>query len=190
VVMIVVMIVVMVMVMMIVIMVVMIMIMVIMIMVIVFVVVMMHVGRHDTCQADRVMWMIGAVTAAIVLCRGRSREEGNCAEAGYRGSSKNERVTVHGFPSKSTAATSLLKHRSQQFSVGRLCRTMCGCHIVALCRPSGWAAKGSAASQITRNPLCSNGSARRGWDSNPRYGYPYNGFRVLRFSCWPMPPSS
>src|SRR5680860_1197215 len=21
---------------------------------------------------------------------------------------------------------------------------------------------------------------RRGWDSNPRYGYPYNGFRVLR----------
>jgi hypothetical protein len=30
------------------------------------------------------------------LCRGRSREEGNCAEAGYRGSSKNERVTVHG----------------------------------------------------------------------------------------------
>lgn len=94
--MIVVMIVVMVMVMMIVIMVVMIMIMVIMIMVIVFVVVMMHVGRHDTCQADRVMWMIGAVTAAIVLCRGRSREEGNCAEAGYRSSSKNERVTVHG----------------------------------------------------------------------------------------------
>ena len=69
----------MVMVMMIVIMVVMIMIMVIMIMVIVFVVVMMHVGRHDTCQADRVMWMIGAVTAAIVLCRVRSREEGNCA---------------------------------------------------------------------------------------------------------------
>ena len=81
----------MVMVMMIVIMVVMI-----MIMVIVFVVVMMHVGRHDTCQAARVMWMIGAVTAAIVLCRGRSREEGNCAEAGYRGSSKNERVAVHG----------------------------------------------------------------------------------------------
>ena len=21
----------------------------------------------------------------------------------------------------------------------------------------------------------------RGWDLNPRYGYPYNGFRVLRF---------
>ena len=76
----------MVIVMMIVIMVVMIMIMVIMIMVIVFVVVMMHVGRHDTCQADRVMWMIGAVTAAIVLCRGRSREEGNGAETSYRGS--------------------------------------------------------------------------------------------------------
>jgi hypothetical protein len=85
-----------VMVMMIVIMVMMIMIMVIMIMVIVFVVVMMHVGRHDTCQADWVMWMVGAVTAAIVLCRGRSREKGDCAEAGYRGSSKNERVTVHG----------------------------------------------------------------------------------------------
>jgi transposase InsO family protein len=38
-------------------------------------------------------------------------------------------------------------------------------------------AKVSAASQITRNPLCSNRSDRRGWDSNPRYGYPYNGFR-------------
>lgn len=88
----------MVMVMMIVIMVVMIMIMVIMIMIVVVLVVgvMSYVGGHDTCQADRVMWMIGAVTAAIVLCRGRSREEGNCAEAGYRGSSKNERVTVHG----------------------------------------------------------------------------------------------
>ena len=68
----------------------------IMIMVIVFVVVMMHVGRHDTCQADRVMWMIGAVTAAIVLCRGRSREERHCAETSYRGSSKNEGVTGHG----------------------------------------------------------------------------------------------
>jgi len=33
-------------------------------------------------------------------------------------------------------------------------------------------------------------SGRRGWDSNPRYGYPYNGFRVLRFSCWPVPFSS
>jgi type IV secretory pathway VirB3-like protein len=85
-----------VMVMMIVIMVMMIMIMVIMIMVIVFVVVMMHVGRHDTCQADRVMWMVGAVTAAIVLCRGRSREERHYAETSYRGSSKNEGVTGHG----------------------------------------------------------------------------------------------
>jgi porin len=28
---------------------------------------------------------------------------------------------------------------------------------------------------------------RRGWDSNPRYGYPHNGFRVLRFSCWSVP---
>jgi hypothetical protein len=25
-------------------------------------------------------------------------------------------------------------------------------------------------------------------DSNPRYGYPYNGFRVLRFSCCRVPP--
>ena len=25
--------------------------------------------------------------------------------------------------------------------------------------------------------LASNGTDRRGWDSNPRYGYPYNGFR-------------
>ena len=112
----------------------------------------MHVGRHDTCQADRVMWMIGAVTAAIVLCRGRSREEGNCAEAGYRGSSKNERYCTWLFPPKSTAATSLLKHRSQQFSVGRLCRTMCGCHIVALCRPSGWARVLQRVVQLRKSP--------------------------------------
>ena len=26
--------------------------------------------------------------------------------------------------------------------------------------------------------------ARERWDSNPRYGYPYNGFRVLKFACW------
>jgi hypothetical protein len=27
-------------------------------------------------------------------------------------------------------------------------------------------------------------SWRRGWDSNPRYGYPYNGFRVLWFDLF------
>jgi hypothetical protein len=27
-------------------------------------------------------------------------------------------------------------------------------------------------------------------DSNPRYAYTYNGFRVLRFSCWRVPPCS
>ena len=26
-------------------------------------------------------------------------------------------------------------------------------------------------------PLETNNPERRGWDSNPRYGYPYNGFR-------------
>ena len=31
--------------------------------------------------------------------------------------------------------------------------------------------------------LLDQGVMERGWDSNPRYGYPYNGFRVLRFSC-------
>ena len=56
------------------------------------------------------------------------------------------------FPPKSTAATSLLKHRSQQFSVGRLCRTMCGCHIVALCRPSGWARVLQRVVQLRRSP--------------------------------------
>ena len=29
------------------------------------------------------------------------------------------------------------------------------------------------------------GLERRGWDSNPRYGYPYNGFRVLDFPAGP-----
>jgi hypothetical protein len=42
-------------------------------------------------------------------------------------------------------------------------------------------------SKITSNALASNTLERRGWDSNPRYGYPYNGFRVLRFSCWRVP---
>ena len=32
-------------------------------------------------------------------------------------------------------------------------------------------------SKIPRNALVSNDTDRRGWDSNPRYGYPYNGFR-------------
>jgi hypothetical protein len=79
----------------IVIMVVMIMIMVIMIMIVVVLVVgvMSYVRGHDARQADRVMGMVVAVSG---LCRGRSREESDCAEAGYRGSSKNERVTVHG----------------------------------------------------------------------------------------------
>ena len=37
--------------------------------------------------------------------------------------------------------------------------------------------------ESTATPLCRNKFWRRGWDSNPRYGYPYNGFRVLRFSA-------
>src|SRR6478752_9275369 len=40
-------------------------------------------------------------------------------------------------------------------------------------------AKGRADLAIPRNPFNINGWWRRGWDSNPRYGYPYNGFRVL-----------
>ena len=43
------------------------------------VIVMTHVWGHDTRQADRIMWMVVAVTAAIVS-RGRSREQCNCAE--------------------------------------------------------------------------------------------------------------
>jgi hypothetical protein len=73
----------------------MIMIMVIMIMIVVVLVVgvMSYVGGHDTRQADRVMGMVVAVSG---LCRGRSREESDCTETGYRGSSKNESVTGHG----------------------------------------------------------------------------------------------
>ena len=65
-------------------------------MVIVVLIVMMQVGGHDTRQADRVMWMVVTVTAAIV-CRGRRREERDCAETRYRGSSKNEGVIGHVF---------------------------------------------------------------------------------------------
>ena len=72
---------------------VMIVIIVIVIIVIVIVRVMMDVGGHDTCQANGVMWMVVAVTAAIVS-RGRSREECNCADR-YRGSSENEGVIGH-----------------------------------------------------------------------------------------------
>ena len=55
--------------------------------------VMSYVGGHDACQTNRVMGMVVAISG---LSRGRRREESDCAEAGYRGSSKNERVTVHG----------------------------------------------------------------------------------------------
>jgi hypothetical protein len=85
----VVMIVIMVVIMVIVIMVVMIMIMLIVIMIIVIVVV-MHVGCHDTRQADWVMWMVGAVTAAIILCRGRSRGKRHSAQTSHGGSSAGD----------------------------------------------------------------------------------------------------
>jgi hypothetical protein len=109
--------------------VIMVMVMVIMIVVVLIVVlvvgVMSYVGGHDTRQAGRGMGMVVAVSG---LSRGRSREESHYAEASYRGSSKNESV-IHGWSlRKSSAATSLIKHGSRQFSVGRLCRTMCGCH--------------------------------------------------------------
>jgi hypothetical protein len=71
-----------------------IMVMVVIMLMIVVLAVMMQVGGHDTRQADRIMWMVVAVTAAIV-CRGRSREERDCAETRYRGSSKNEGVIGH-----------------------------------------------------------------------------------------------
>ena len=51
---------------MIVIMVMIMMVIVIMVMMIVVLAVMMQVGGHDTRQADRVMWMVVAVAAAIV----------------------------------------------------------------------------------------------------------------------------
>ena|SRR5262245_52788719 len=83
------------MVMMVVIMIVIMVMMVVIIIIVMFVVmVMIHVGGHDTCQADGVMWMVVAVTAAVVS-RGRSREECNCADR-YRGSSENEGVIGHG----------------------------------------------------------------------------------------------
>jgi len=83
--------------------VIMIMIMVIMIVVVLVVGVMSYIGGHDTRQAD---WVMGMVVA-ISLSRGRSREEGHCAEANYRGSGKNKSVIGHGvFPPKSSAATS------------------------------------------------------------------------------------
>jgi hypothetical protein len=103
----------------------MVMVMVIMIVVVLVVGVMSYVGGHDTRQAGRGMGMVVAVSG---LSRGRSREESHYAEASYRGSSKNESV-IHGCSlRKSSAATSLIKHGSRQFTVGRLCRTMCGCH--------------------------------------------------------------
>jgi hypothetical protein len=67
---------------------------VVMIVVMLIVIVMMHVGGHDTRQADRIMWMVVAVTAPIVS-RGRSREHCNCADR-YCGSSEDEGVIGHG----------------------------------------------------------------------------------------------
>jgi hypothetical protein len=116
-----------VMVMMIVIMVMMIMIMVIMIMVIVFVVVMMHVGRHDTCQADWVMWMVGTVTAAhSIVPRQEPRRASLRRDQLSRQQQKRRCYWTWMFPPKAVPATSLVKHCSRQFSVGRLCRACAG----------------------------------------------------------------
>jgi hypothetical protein len=87
--MIMVMIVIMMMVVMIVVVMMVVMIMIVMMMVIVVIVVMMQVWGHDTRQADRIMWMVVAVTAAIV-CRGRSRGERHSAETGQGGRSKGD----------------------------------------------------------------------------------------------------
>ena len=77
--------------------VIMVMVMVIMIVVVLVVGVMSYVGGHDTRQADRVMGMVVAVSG---LCRGRSREESDCAEAGYRGSSKTSVLLYMAVPSE------------------------------------------------------------------------------------------
>jgi hypothetical protein len=61
----------------------------IMVMMIVVLAVMMQVGGHDTRQADRVMWMVVAVTAAIVSC-GRNRGKRHSAETGHSGSSAGD----------------------------------------------------------------------------------------------------
>ena len=74
---------------MIVIMVMIMMVIVIMVMMIVVLAVMMQVGGHDTRQADRVMWMVVAVTAAIVSC-GRNRGKRHSAETGHSGSSAGD----------------------------------------------------------------------------------------------------
>ena len=75
-------------------------IMVVMVIVVIIMIMIMNVGsrdsRSDYRQADRVMRRVGAVAVANGLCRGRSREEHDCAEASYRGSSKNVSVTGHG----------------------------------------------------------------------------------------------
>src|SRR5262245_26486890 len=76
------------MVMMVVIMIVIMVMMVVIIVIVMFVVmVMIHVGGHDTCQADGVMWMVVAVTTAIV-CRGRSGIERHNAETSCGGGSE------------------------------------------------------------------------------------------------------
>jgi hypothetical protein len=119
--MVVIMVMVMVVIMVIVMVVIVIMVMVVMMIVVLIMIVTMHVGSRDSCpdsrQAGRVVRMVGAVA----LCRGRSREERDCAEASYRGSSKNESVTGHGCSLReSSAATSLVKHCSRRLNVGRV----------------------------------------------------------------------
>src|SRR5262245_41075229 len=46
-------------------------------------------------------------------------------------------------------------------------------------RPLFREAKREAKQKIPSNALETALCWRRGWESNPRYGYPYNGFRVL-----------
>jgi hypothetical protein len=92
---------------------------VIMVVIVVVVMVMIHVGSHDTRQADRVMWMVVAVSTAIV-CRRRSRIERHGAETSCGGNGQAYYgLTEHVEALQDTALKTIPTHRAShgfQFS--------------------------------------------------------------------------
>src|SRR5262249_40387519 len=89
---------------------------VIMVVIVVVVMVMIHVGSHDTRQADRVMWMVVAVSTAIV-CRRRSRIERHRAETSCGGNGQAYYgITEHVEALQDTTLKSIPTHRASHVS--------------------------------------------------------------------------
>ena len=70
--------------------------------------------------------------------------------------------------------------------LGKLCYRRLGLHLklaISPCRPKGLH-RGCKMRHDPKNEEAWAIGGEGGGDSNPWYGYPHNGFRVLKFLCW------